>query len=125
MSFPKKLLTVSVLIFYVLTWFGCVSTPLPQVLDRPPDEPYEVLGMVEVKREWHALQWLWSWWHYMPWCGPSHKLHEKKLAKKARKLGADAITNIEYYQRRLGAKAEAIKFKRNVGDGKSSSEQNL
>lgn len=90
---------------------GCARGKIPVVLDYKPSESYEVIGTVETKTEWHGLQWLWYWWHYMPWYPSIQKYHEKHLVKKARKLGADAITNIRFFPARKGARADAIRFK--------------
>ena len=89
---------------------GCVHGKDPVILNEPPREPFEVIGPVEVKTEWHGLHWLWHWWHYMPWHSSIYKIHDQKLIRKARKLGADAIIKVEYFPHRRGAKGEAIRY---------------
>ncbi len=90
---------------------ACAHRKTPVILDLPPkDQSYEVIAPIETLVEWHGLHWLWYWWHYMPWYSSIYKTHDKKLIKKAKKLGADAIINVEYLPHRQGAKAEAIRF---------------
>ena len=97
---------------------GCAHGKIPVILDPPPAEPYEVIGPVETKIELHGLQWVWFWWHYMPWYSPVYKIHEKALIKKARKLNADAIIHVKQLPRRAGATGEAIRFKTSQPAGK-------
>ena len=104
-------LNVFILLLIVVLGFGCAHGKVPVILDHPPQESYEVIESIEVIKEWHGLQWLWHWWHYMPWYPTVHRVHDKALIKKARRLGADAIINVEYLGHRQGAKAEAIRFK--------------
>ena len=105
----KPALFIFCLIFSLLA--GCAHGKIPVVLEGTPAEPYEVIGVVETEVTWYSLQWLWYWWHYMPWYSSVHKVHEEKLVKKARKLGADAVINIEQLPHRSGARGEAIRFK--------------
>ena len=107
----KQILSTIIYCLVVLIFFGCTHQKIPIILDHPPKEPYEVIAPIETKVEWHGLHWLWHWWHYMPWYPTIHKIHDKKLIKKAKKLHADAIINVEYLPHRQGAKAEAIRFK--------------
>ncbi|PIQ85265.1 MAG: hypothetical protein COV74_09925 [Candidatus Omnitrophica bacterium CG11_big_fil_rev_8_21_14_0_20_45_26] len=108
----KYTLVTCVLVTCVLV-MACASTPkkIPVIYDVKPTDPYEVIGIVETKTEWHGLQWAWFWWHYMPWQSAIYKKHNEALIKKAQKLGADAVINITYFPKRQGAQGEAIRFK--------------
>ena len=108
----KKTLSILVCLALFLNLLtSCAHRKTPVILNHPPKEPYEVISPIETRVEWHGLHWIWHWWHYMPWYSAVYKIHDKKLVKKAKKLGADAIINVEYLPHRQGAKAEAIRFK--------------
>lgn len=95
-----------------ISFSGCVhNRKTPVILDHKPEQPYEVIQTVETEVDWGALQWVWFWWHYMPWYSSSNSIHRETLIKKAKKLGADAIINVKYLPRRSGATGDAIRFK--------------
>ena len=99
------------MILVVVLLAGCAHGKIPVILDHPPAEPYEVIQSIETKTDWHGLNWIWQWWHYMPWYSTIYKMHDKQLIKIARRLNADAIINVKYLPRRRGAVAEAIRYK--------------
>ena len=109
---PKELGAVLGL-WLIVSFFaaGCAHNKIPVIYDVPPKEPYDVIGTVETKVEWHGFQWIWFWWHYLPGYSPIHKIYEDSLIKKARKLNADAIINVKQLPKRAGATGEAIRFK--------------
>jgi hypothetical protein len=89
---------------------GCAHRKTPVLLEVPPERPFEVIQEIETKVEWHGMQWLWFWWHYMPWYSASHRVHNKTLIRKARKLGADAVIDVKYLPHRAGAQGKAIRY---------------
>ena len=90
---------------------ACAHHKIPVILEQKPDRPYEVIDEVETKVEWGGFQWIWFWWHYMPWYSSADSIHREALIKKAKKLDADAIINVKYLPHRSGATADAIRFK--------------
>ncbi len=101
----------AVLILAGLVLQSCAHQRIPIVLETDPEQSYEVIQKIEVKVEWGKLQWLWFWWHYLPWYSAVHKVHLKELVKEAQKIEADAIMNVKYLPHRQGATADAIRFK--------------
>ena len=103
--------TIAVCVLILACLAGCAHGKIPQVFNQPPKEPYEVIQTVETTVHWGHLQWLWFWWHYLPWYPSVYKVHDKALIKKAQKMDADAIINVEYLEKRSGARGEAIRYK--------------
>jgi len=100
-----------IIFLLLLSFVSCAHRKTPIILDHKPEQPYEVIQPIEAKVEWGGFQWIWFWWHYMPWYSSSNSVHREALIKKAKKLDADAIINIKYLPKRSGATGDAIRFK--------------
>jgi len=110
MKLPRRNVLTACLLAVLLTESCASRGKIPVILDYKPDRPYEVIEEVETEVKWGPLQWLWFWWHYLPGYSAIYKSHNKKLVKKARKLGADAVIDIDYLPHRSGARGTAIRF---------------
>lgn len=108
----SKIFSGVLILSILISLLGCAhGRKTPVILDHKPEQPYEVIQPIEAKVEWGGFQWIWFWWHYMPWYSSSNSIHREALIKKAKKLGADAVINVKYLPRRSGATGDAIRFK--------------
>lgn len=60
------------------------------IRQAPENRPFEVIGPV------HALTWQWVFFYYVP-AGPTYHEAEVLLKQEAKKIGADAVIDIQFY----------------------------
>lgn len=104
---------ICVIAILILALFvGCAHRKkTPIILEQQPAQSYEVIQPIEAVVRWGKFQWVWFWWHYMPWYSSVNSIHREALIKKAKQLDADAVINVKYLPKRSGATGDAIRFK--------------
>lgn len=74
---------------------GCTSVYFCAASDdfltiMPEDRPFEVIGPV------HACTWEWVFLYFVP-VGPTYHEAEVLLVQEAKKIGADAVVDVQYH----------------------------